>query len=272
MMAGQFRMLRCSVAGVEAVEAETCHVFPRHWHDQYGIGVVQRGAQKSLSGRGMVEAGPGDTITVNPGEVHDGMPIGDHGRAWYMLYFDPAVIVQAFVDMREGRSGDYELAHPVLRDGAVARQFLQLYRSMTGSDGDASTLRREELLLGLLAVIVRERGQQAAPLTVTSAIHRVRALIDDEPTAPMDLARLATASGLSRFQVLRGFVRATGLTPHAYLMQRRTDLARRLIAEGALLADAAAASGFADQSHMTRTFVRKYGIPPGAYARAVGGR
>jgi AraC-like DNA-binding protein len=49
-------------------------------------------------------------------------------------------------------------------------------------------------------------------------------------------------------------------------MQRRIDLARRLIARKTPLADAAAISGFADQSHMTRTFARKYGISPGAYA------
>ena len=85
---------------------------------------------------------------------------------------------------------------------------------------------------------------------------------------PVTLADLARTSGLSRFQVLRGFVKATGFTPHAYLMQRRIDLARRLIASGSRLADAAAASGFADQSHMTRLFVRKYGVSPGAYAAA----
>jgi AraC-like DNA-binding protein len=51
-------------------------------------------------------------------------------------------------------------------------------------------------------------------------------------------------------------------------MQRRIDLARRLIANGSPLADAAVTSGFADQSHMTRLFVRKYGLSPGAYAAA----
>jgi AraC-like DNA-binding protein len=116
----------------------------------------------------------------------------------------------------------------------------------------------------VLAGIVRplDRIASQAP----AAIRRARTLIDDEPAAPVTLADLAQESGLSRFQVLRGFVKATGFTPHSYLMQRRIDLARRLIARKARLADAAAISGFADQSHMTRAFVRKYGISPGAYA------
>ena len=58
------------------------------------------------------------------------------------------------------------------------------------------------------------------------------------------------------------------MTPHAYMIQRRIIAARHLIARGMSLADAAAASGFADQSHMTRIFVRTYGISPSMYARA----
>jgi len=108
MGTGQFRMLRCSIAGVEAVSARSRHSFPRHTHDRFGIGVIDCGAHRSLSGRGMVEAGPGDTITVNPGEVHDGMPIGDGGRSWRMLYIDPSLVADILRDMSEGRTAEIE--------------------------------------------------------------------------------------------------------------------------------------------------------------------
>ncbi len=262
MKTGQFRMRRCAIEGVEAVEADTTHSFGRHTHDQFGIGIILRGAQKSASGRGPVEAGPGDVITVNPGEVHDGHPVGDAGRAWRMLYFDPALIAQAVVDIGEGRPNDFVFSRPVMNNRRVAQSFLPAYAAMMEA---RETLAREAGFLQLIASLLdRQPGFSLLP----PSISRAKALIDDDPAAATTLADLAAASGLSRFQVVRAFTQATGMTPHAYLVQRRIGAVRRLIAKGVPLADAALAGGFADQSHMTRAFVRAHGVTPGAYALA----
>lgn len=267
MARGQFQVVFCGMAGVLAVEAETAHAFPRHFHEQFGVGLIEQGAQRSLSGRGVVEAGAGDLITVNPGEVHDGAPIGDAGRAWRMLYLDPALITETVRDANEGRTRTCEFVRPVLRDDSLARAFRTLYGALTGPEAAATGLLRDEALAVLVDRLVREHPSKALP-AVPAAIRLAQNVIDDDPTAPVTLAELARASGLSRFQVVRGFSRAFGLTPHAYLVQRRIDLARRLIMGGAALADAAAASGFADQSHMTRHFVRRFGFPPSALSAA----
>ncbi|MGE0239884.1 MAG: AraC family transcriptional regulator [Parvibaculaceae bacterium] len=253
------------MAGVQAVVAETRHVFPRHTHDQFGLGVIHHGAHRSLSGRGMVEAGTGDVITVNPGEVHDGAPIGDEGRAWRILYFDPAVIATAVDDMSEGGTKAFEFAHPVISGGLLARRFGALFAAMTNDDGTAAALAREETLFILLSHLRPKDGGSA---TVPDNVRAAQLLIETDPTAPLTLARLAQEAGLSKFQLLRAFCKAFGLTPHAYVMQRRIALARRLIAARSPLAAAAHAAGFADQSHMTRIFVRKYGVSPRRYAEA----
>jgi AraC-like DNA-binding protein len=100
---------------------------------------------------------------------------------------------------------------------------------------------------------------------VAKALQRV----DSAPDTPVSLAELAALSGVSRFQLLRGFAREVGITPHAYLVQRRVRLARQLLADGQTLAKAAVQAGFADQSHMTRAFVRQLGITPGRYRAAI---
>lgn len=261
-------MHRSALAGVQAVAARSGRAFARHVHEQFGIGVILQGAQVSHSGRGWVQAGPGHVITVNPGEVHDGAPLGDGVRAWQMLYLDPGVVAQAVAELGAGGRA-YEFEHPAQDRPALARDVLALYAHATAG---AAPLACDALVLRVLAragVPPAGAGRQE-PRGVPDAIRHARGLIDDDPAAALSLADLAAASGLSRYQVLRAFARATGLTPHAYQMQRRLLLARGLIRQGAALADAAAAGGFADQSHMTRLFVRAYGVSPGRYAQAAG--
>jgi AraC-like DNA-binding protein len=264
----QFKIFRCGMDGVQAVIADTAHSFGRHTHDQFGIGVILRGAQKSMSGRGVVEAQAGDVVSVNPGEVHDGLPLGDQGRAWQMLYFDPAALSALISDLTESRLSEAELSHPTMRNPVAAGIFRSLFRAMVDPHGGVSEIERRENLLLLLARLIdsgRRPNMPAAPGAIVHAMSR----IDDDPSASLSLAELSAISGLSQFQLVRSFSKATGLTPHAYLIQRRLQQARRMLVRGSPLADAALASGFADQSHMTRLFVRTYGMSPGRYFAAL---
>jgi AraC-like DNA-binding protein len=242
---------------VTAVEARSGLAFARHTHDEYGIGRIVSGAQRSWSGLGAVEAGPGDLITVNPGEVHDGAPIGP-ARTWRMLYFAPPVLADLARDVADGAQAEFEFTAPVIGNSARNRAFDAAYDAVAGD--------REERLLILLAGLVRA-GQHSSPPD-HPGMKRARALVDDDPAAALTLSDLASVAEVSRFQLIRGFSRLTGLTPHAYIVQRRLNAARQMIGRGAALADAAAACGFADQSHFTREFSRRYGLTPGAYAAA----
>lgn len=106
---------------------------------------------------------------------------------------------------------------------------------------------------------------------------------DDADAAPdprllSALAHLRTASGPrlieraaavarlspSRLRSIAAQTLGTSLT--SWLMWRRLERAGRALADGASLADAAFAAGFADQAHLSRTCRKVYGISPGAAA------
>jgi len=253
-----FQLLRSGMPGVEVVAADSAHAFGRHTHDEFGIGLIERGAQKSASGRGVVEAGAGDMITVNPGEVHDGKPFDSTGRRWRMLYMAPERVLDAARDVTPGVN--FEFTAPVIRDRVLVARFAALFDGVTAGEGLESEAALLTLIARLLQPVQRERP------ALISSVAAARERMADDPTATPTLASLAAQTGLSRYQFLRAFTRLTGLPPHAYLLQRRVLHARGLVRGGMALADAAAASGFADQSHMTRSFVRSFGLTPGAFA------
>jgi AraC-like DNA-binding protein len=101
-----------------------------------------------------------------------------------------------------------------------------------------------------------------------SRIARVRDYLETSFAQPIDLKQLADIADLSRFQLLRAFRRETGMTPHAYLTDCRVHVARRLLARGDSVVDAAFACGFSDQSHLTRIFKAHAGLTPGRFRQA----
>jgi AraC-like DNA-binding protein len=255
---------RTALPGLEAVTLVTDHAFPRHAHDSFGIGVIATGAQRSWSGIGWVESGAGDVITVNPGEVHDGAPIGGP-RGWRMLYLDPALVLRELAG--EGEDSP-EIIRPSLRDPVLAGLFARFF-ALTTAEGP-ERLALDESLLRMLLRLPRRHGAPSARGAATSpAVARARQRLDDAPEQPVTLAGLAALSGVSRFQLLRGFAREVGATPHAYLLQRRVRLARRLLVEGCAPVEAALRAGFADQSHLTRAFRRQFGVTPACYRAAL---
>lgn len=239
--------------------------FPRHAHDRFGIGVLRSGAHRSWSGIGSVEAVAGEVITVNPGEMHDGSPVQGRVRAWRMLYLDPGLVAQA---LREEALEATEIARPALRDPLLTKRFAQLFASITAPLPDALAV--EEDVLRTLAHLFARHGHRPLPVTrPPPCVARALLRLNAAPELPVTLADLAVLSGVSRFQLLRGFARAVGTTPHAYLLQQRVRLAQRLLAAGRFPAEAAAEAGFADQSHLTRAFGRQLGVTPARYRAAL---
>ncbi|MEC9244223.1 AraC family transcriptional regulator [Nitratireductor rhodophyticola] len=92
--------------------------------------------------------------------------------------------------------------------------------------------------------------------------------IDENIGTSLSLSELASLVGLSVFHFSRRFHREFGRPPYAYVLQQRLDHAKEQLSRRDLpLKVIAAASGFSDQSHMTRLFKRTLNVTPGEYRR-----
>jgi len=261
--------------GVYGTLMDSARHYGKHWHAVYGLGLLEDGAQSSASGRGTVEAYAGDLITTNAGEVHDGQPLGGPSRRWRMVYLEPSVMAGMAAD----RARPVELVRPVIQDAALSQALQILLRRLGQWDArrhsaKADALACEESLVQTCVLLLQ--GHTDTPAHVdrrelaSAQVKRVRDRLADDPLAPPSLTDLAMMTGLSKFQVLRRFEQAYGVTPHAWLLQQRAERARGLIHGGVSLAQVAADCGFADQSHMTRIFTRHFGFTPGAWQSATG--
>jgi AraC-like DNA-binding protein len=102
-------------------------------------------------------------------------------------------------------------------------------------------------------------------------LRRVTALLMAISEKSPSVTRLAQECGLSARHFSRAFARSTGLPPHRWVLERRIEMAKRLLMDPAKsLADVALACGFASQSHFTRIFSDRVGRSPGLWRRVRG--
>lgn len=252
------------VAGLEAMSLLTAHTFSRHSHDQFGIGVFMQGAQHSWSNIGKVESAAGNIIMVNPGEIHDGIPL-QGPRGWHMIYLSPEIVTQEY--QNHGAADDI-IMRPVVSDEMLSACMRQLFCEINTANPDRAAV-EESFLLCLMSVFQRHTFSPPQRKIYSPSVALAKEYLDDSPEEKITLTMLAALCGVSRFQLIRGFSRETGITPHAYLVQSRVRRARRLLLEGRKAADVALETGFADQSHLNRAFLRQFGMTPGHYAASV---
>jgi AraC-like DNA-binding protein len=203
-----------------------------------------------------VDAFEGDIVCMNPGDVHDGKPLGGPSRRWFTIYIEQDVF-----GALAGRP-DVAFTRPAFRDARLRDAVKLVLRSMQGGE----PLEFEEALVAACGLMLRDHSTLAVRDDRADAdLDRVRERLADSPADAPTLGELASLAGLGKFQLLRRFRKRFGATPHDWLVQRRAERARALIRDGIALPEAAAAAGFADQSHMTRVFVQRFGFTPGAW-------
>jgi len=231
--------------------------FAPHRHDAYAIGITLRGVQ-SFGYRGTTQhSQAGSAFVIHPDEKHDGRAGTDEGFGYRIMYIAPRLVSEALGSR----------ALPFVGD-AVTRES-RLHRAICGAldafDAPIEDLRFDDVIARLSdALAAHDSRLQRMDEKAASAVGIARAYLDDGRDLPSS-ETLERLTGLSRFELARQFRRCLGTSPHRYATMRRLERARHLIAADVPLADAAAASGFADQSHMTRQFKQAYGVPPGAW-------
>jgi AraC-like DNA-binding protein len=240
--------------------------FAPHFHEGFGIGVVERGADV-FDYRGTKQAAAaGDIIIFNPAEVHDGHAADETGWTFRMMYIDPEHLRMAREQIT-GKSSDIPFfSKSVVSDADTARLLVRLHQALETS---VTTLERESLFLLAMTQLIKRHADSATTQDKTgnehAAVARLLEYLHANACQDVKLDELARIAFLSPFHLLRVFRKETGITPHAYQIQLRVEKAKRLLRDRFTIAEAAHAAGFFDQAHFSKQFKRYVGVTPGQF-------
>jgi AraC-like DNA-binding protein len=235
-----------------------------HTHPALSIGAVDAGRSTlQVDGACAQALQGGDVVVIPPHCAHACNPEPGQNWSYQMLYLDETWL-RALVD--EGRLTEpgLRLGYPaLLRSPEVYRALCALNRHVFSP---AAAEAKECALIDFVGGLVVQSDWR--PDVPPAWLEPMRLLLRAQCEQNWSVSALAARAGLSRYHFIRAFSTHTGMTPHAFQLDCRINLARRLLRQGVAIADLAYRLGFADQSHFQHAFKARVSATPGEYLRA----
>ncbi|WP_406444166.1 AraC family transcriptional regulator [Streptomyces sp. NBC_01613] len=239
----------------------TEYAYPMHVHEAWTLLIVDDGAVRYDLDR-HEHGTPHDTVSLLPPHVpHNGSPATPHGFRKRVLYLDDTHISDELI----GAAVD----QPDLRDPVLRLRVGQLHTALALAGDELEAESRLTLVGERLRSHLRPRTAAEAPRPDPVLARRLRELLDEHVVDGLTLDEAAGLVHAHPAHLVRAFSTAYGIAPHQYLNSRRVDRARRLLLDGRPPGEVASATGFFDQSHLTRHFRKLVGVTPGRYAKTV---
>lgn len=237
-------------------------VFRPHMHRSFCIGAVDQGDVFYQVEGHSVHLKPGALTLINPETLHSCNPQSTDARSYFMLYLQTdwcLKVQQSFWQTDSFRPVDTAL----LEDESYYRLFVDTMGCLLS---DTLLMEKEQVLVRLVEHVFKTCCH-AGPVAedVPRHIEHLKALLNDHLEEDLTLERMAYELGANPYTLLRQFKKATGITPHAYRMNCRIDLARTLLQKGKDIVETALICGFFDQSHFHRHFKAITTVTPREY-------
>lgn len=238
-----------------------------HSHEHFSIGAVTAGHSTYLHQGTEVALCAGAVVLMNPEDVHACNPIDDQLWSYRMLYIDTPWLADlqhqlGFTTDQGFRS--FQVAYtndPVLYAGLN-----ELYELLVNEH--AEHLLKHSAVVSFFTQVQQRLNPASATRSVRDSNHKLQRAaeyIHAHCTQPVQLEDICLAAELSPSYLIRAFKQHYGMTPHAFLVNRRIQFARAQLRQGKLIADVALDAGFADQAHFQRAFKQHLSVTPGQY-------
>lgn len=237
--------------------------YARHSHETFSVGLIDSGSSSYINGCHETRIDAGTLVLMNPGDVHACNPIEDQPWAYRMLYVDAEWLGELQAELGVGWAGFRRFTPVMTRDPQLREGFKRFHAVLI--DDQAELLEKSGAAIEFFSAMHRRLGMEPAAPVSEPKLGCAAEFIATNYQRPIKLEEICATVGVSPSSLIRAFKKHYGMTPHAYLTNRRVQFARAELRRGLPIADVALAAGFADQAHLQRAFKQLLAATPGHY-------
>jgi AraC family transcriptional regulator len=261
-------------AGANAiVEHDIARPLPAHDHRAAYFCLLARGGYAEIAGR-RFDYQPG-TVLFHPESLHHRDEI-TRARTRLVVAEVASGQLELLHDLRAAAARDVvrcEAPAGILMSALEARLLAQAgerhgaeraghVSECDARDGEARDGEADDLLFELLGVVAGAPAERAPGPWLASALE----LMHEEVTRPLRVAEIAARVGVHPVRLARAIRRRYRCSVSEHLHTVRIERAcQALRATNTPVVEIAASLGYADQSHFTRVFAARVGLPPSRY-------
>lgn len=241
--------------------------YGRHAHRTFSIGAVTGGRSTYSNGNTLEQVHAGAVVIINPEVVHACNPVDDEAWAYRMFYLDADWLAQLQHAQGFGTQAGFVPFKQTLTWRADLFAGLNALYDVLVNPHEA-VLRKESAVTQYFAALqqaLNPAPHASAPREQNQRLARAAEFIEGNYTRTLKLEEICAAAELSPSYLIRAFREQYGMTPHAYVVNRRIEFCRAQLRRGHAIADVAAEAGFADQAHLQRAFRQFVAATPGQY-------
>jgi AraC-like DNA-binding protein len=236
--------------------------YKSHFHESFSIGVNKEGISTYINEDKTYILKKNMISIVNPYAMHFCNACGDELNNYYMMHLDSnwCANIQKTIDP-DIKEFVYVKEH-ILENETIYQEYLELCEALFS---EIFVSEKEEMLIDFLIRLFSFYVASKELVLKDENFEKIVSYLEENYKENITLESLSRIFDLNAFYIIRLFKSNMNTTPHSYLLNLKINKAKQLLQEGCSIVDAALESGFYDQSHFHRNFLKIVATTPKEY-------
>ena len=245
--------------------------YSKHSHETFAIGIIGTGEIGiEFHAQEKQYLSPNQIVVFNPNQVHHTNSKTKKSLDYYTLHVNLPWCKKIQSELFDEKDKFINIRPNIIDEKNIHDKLIRIFENIRLNKSECDNEKLEEVLVYILKKYSKVDTDNEKNEYENILLDKVEKYILDNTDNPITLEDISLEVGYNESYITRVFKKKFGLTPHAFLINKRVEKAKRKLLndEDVNLAQLSNEVGFYDQSHFSKVFKRVFAMTPNNYKNA----